>query len=208
METEGTTAPDRPLLGLRAILPIFISMVASALLLTFLFGPEPLLTVAASGASVDRQVGWGILIGLAVAVPSWVLIRNITALAAFRDQMVTLAQRMDLRGFNPLWFGLCAGVGEEALFRGALQPPLGIWWTSLLFTLAHYRTGSFRSMNWTKCGYAASVFLASVLMGHVLIELGLIAAAVAHAAVDVIGIVMLRSEVRRDRVPLARTSAE
>src|ERR1700730_1812573 len=208
MEAEATATPGMPLLGLRAILPMSIAMVALAFLLTFLFGPKPLLAVVAAGTRADRQVGWGIVIGLAVAVPAWVAIRNITALAGFRDQMLTLAHRMDLRGFNPLWLGLCSGVGEEALCRGALQPLLGIWWTSLLFTLAHYRTGSFRSMNPTKWGYAAFVFLASVLMGYVLIELVLIAAAVAHAAVDVIGIVMLRSEVHRNQVSLARTAAK
>jgi membrane protease YdiL (CAAX protease family) len=104
-----------------------------------------------------------------------------------------------------LWFGLCAGVGEEALWRGALQPLLGVWWTSLLFTLAHYRTGSFRSMNPSKWGYAAFVFLASTLMGYVLVELGLIAAAVAHATIDVVGIVLLRSDIHRHRACMAQT---
>lgn len=126
---------------------------------TLIFGPKSLLAVVAAGASAERQVVWGIVIGLAVPVPARVAIRNITALAGFRDRVLTLAHRMDLHGFNPLWFGLCAGVGEEALCRGALQPLLGIWWTSLLFTVAHYRTGSFRSMNPTKWEYAAFVFL-------------------------------------------------
>jgi membrane protease YdiL (CAAX protease family) len=191
---------------LRAILPMFIAMVALAFLLTFLFGPEPLPAVVASGAGAGRQVSWGILIGLAVAVAAWVAIYNITALASFRDQMLILARRMDLRGFNPLWFGLCAGVGEETLFRGALQPLLGIWGTSLLFTLAHYRTGGFRSMNPARWGYAAFIFLASVLMGYVLMEFGLIAAAAAHATVDVIGIVLLRHEILRHQACMTRTA--
>jgi membrane protease YdiL (CAAX protease family) len=192
-----TTTPGKPIVGLRAILPMFMAMMALAFFITFLFGPNSLLTVVAAGTSAGRQVGWGIVIGLAIALPAWAAILNIRAFAAFRDQMLALADRIDLRGSNPLWIGLCAGVGEEALCRGALQPLLGIWWTSVLFTLAHYRTGGFRSMTLTKCGYAGFVFLASVLMGYVLIELGLIAAAVAHSAVDVVGIVMLRSEVRR-----------
>ncbi|RME00172.1 MAG: CPBP family intramembrane metalloprotease, partial [Deltaproteobacteria bacterium] len=32
---------------------------------------------------------------------------------------------------------VCAGVVEEALFRGVLQEELGIVWASLLFGLAH-----------------------------------------------------------------------
>jgi membrane protease YdiL (CAAX protease family) len=176
---------------------MFMVMTTLALLITSLFGPKPLWAVVAAGAGTGQQVGWGIAIGLGVAVPAWVAIRNIRAIATFRDQMLALAHRMDLHGSNPLWIGLCAGVGEETLCRGALQPLLGIWWTSLLFTLAHYQTGGFRSMNRTKCAYAGFVFMASVLMGYVLIHLGLIAAAVSHSVVDAIGIVMLRSEIRR-----------
>ncbi|MBK7566807.1 MAG: CPBP family intramembrane metalloprotease [Bacteroidetes bacterium] len=32
-----------------------------------------------------------------------------------------------------LFLSFCAGVGEELLFRGAIQPWLGIWLTALLF---------------------------------------------------------------------------
>lgn len=41
------------------------------------------------------------------------------------------------------WFALAvgAGVGEEILFRGALQPVFGIWFTSLLFAIVHVQYG-------------------------------------------------------------------
>lgn len=41
------------------------------------------------------------------------------------------------------WFLLAAAAaaGEEILFRGALQPVLGLWVTSLLFALAHIQYG-------------------------------------------------------------------
>lgn len=41
------------------------------------------------------------------------------------------------------WFilSLSAGIGEEILFRGALQPVFGLWATSLLFALAHIQYG-------------------------------------------------------------------
>jgi H+/Cl- antiporter ClcA len=65
---------------------MFIAMLAFALLVTYLFGPRPLLALVSAGTSADRQVGWGIVIGLAVAIAAWAAIRNITALAGFRDQ--------------------------------------------------------------------------------------------------------------------------
>ena len=36
---------------------------------------------------------------------------------------------------------LAAGICEEALFRGALQPRMGILWTSLVFALIHSQYG-------------------------------------------------------------------
>lgn len=41
------------------------------------------------------------------------------------------------------WFvlSISAGMGEEILFRGALQPVFGIWFTSLLFAVAHVQYG-------------------------------------------------------------------
>lgn len=41
------------------------------------------------------------------------------------------------------WFvlALAAGMGEELLFRGALQPVFGMWFTALLFAIAHVQYG-------------------------------------------------------------------
>ena len=41
------------------------------------------------------------------------------------------------------WFALsaAAGIGEELLFRGALQPVLGLWFTAALFAISHIQYG-------------------------------------------------------------------
>jgi membrane protease YdiL (CAAX protease family) len=41
-----------------------------------------------------------------------------------------------------LLLGLCAGIGEELLFRGAIQPRFGLVPTTLLFGIAHTQYGS------------------------------------------------------------------
>ncbi len=53
-------------------------------------------------------------------------------------------------------------------------------------------------MNPTKWGYAGLVFVVSVLMGYILIEIGLVAVAVLHSVVDVLSLVVLRNEARRE----------
>lgn len=40
-----------------------------------------------------------------------------------------------------LALALSAGIGEEILFRGALQPVFGIWFTSILFAIVHVQYG-------------------------------------------------------------------
>ena len=48
-------------------------------------------------------------------------------------------------GFDTVWewflLALAAGLGEELLFRGALQPVFGLWGTAVLFAVAHVQYG-------------------------------------------------------------------
>jgi uncharacterized protein len=56
-----------------------------------------------------------------------------------------------------LLIGLTAGIGEEILFRGAIQPRYGIMFTSLIFTLIHVQYG----FSFVLVG----VFLTSIILG-------------------------------------------
>jgi hypothetical protein len=62
-----------------------------------------------------------------------------------------------------------------------------------IWTALHYQTGGFRTMNRMKALYAVLVFLASVLLGTVYVQLGLIAAMVAHTVIDLVTLTMLRA---------------
>jgi membrane protease YdiL (CAAX protease family) len=149
------------------------------------------------GRPLVWQVGAGTMMGFAFAIPTLFAILKLDVFASFRTFVLELPDRLDVSGWNPLWLGLCAGVGEELLFRGALQLLLGLWWTALLFVLVHSGTGRFQSMNLMKWGYAAFLFLVSLMFGLVLIHIGLIAAIVLHAAADAIIFYVLRAVVRR-----------
>jgi hypothetical protein len=200
-------SPQRKqLIGFRACLLTLMIMVCLAYLITTSSGPGPLWAAAQAGQPWALQIAWGIAIGLAVAIPAWSAALKVEAFAAFKNQMLELVQKADLRAMNPLWFALCAGIGEEVLARGAVQPLMGIWWTSLIFTVAHYKTIGFRSMNRAKWGYTASVFLASLVLGFVMIELGLIAAMVSHSVVDLYGLLALRTESSRPELAQANGS--
>ena len=77
-------------------------------------------------------ISTGILFGLIVI---W-----LTELEYFEKSMAkykNLLDHYELNTFLVIFLSVCAGVGEEILFRGALQPIIGIWATSIFFVAIH-----------------------------------------------------------------------
>lgn len=81
-----------------------------------------------------------------------------------------------------LLIGVGAGVGEETLFRGALQPVLGILPTSVLFASMHVQYGPSLVL-----GY---VFLLSVGLGLLRKHLNTTACVLAHAGYNALGVLV------------------
>lgn len=82
--------------------------------------------------------------------------------------------------------GLLAGVGEELLFRAALQEWLGLFWASVLFGLAHSGTARLHEgVGLGKIAYLLITVVAGVLLGMLYQRVGLLASMVAHAAFDI-----------------------
>jgi membrane protease YdiL (CAAX protease family) len=69
--------------------------------------------------------------------------------------------------------GLAAGIGEEALFRGAMQPRFGLIATSLLFALVHSNYGITLA--------TVVVFLLGMMLGWLRIRYNTSTAMIAHA---------------------------
>ncbi len=179
---------QKPLIRVRLILATCAFAIALAFVINAAFGDRTLPAVLLEGQPIAAQIGWGVTFGLAISVPSVVVLFFVPLFSSLRRQLLDLVSRLDLDALNPLWISLSAGIGEELLFRGALQPIVGLWWASLIFTLAHFRTGQFRSLNWQKLIYAASVFIAGLFLGYVFLEIGLIAAIVTHTIMDVVAL--------------------
>jgi len=187
---------QKPLIRVRRFWALCASAIALAFVINAAFGDGTLPTLLIEGQPLVAQVGWGVAFGLAISVPSTVVVSFVPLFSSLRRQLLDLLSRLDLDALNPLWISLSAGIGEEILFRGALQPILGIWWASFIFTLAHFWSGQFRSMNWQKLIYAVSVFVAGLFLGYVFLEIGLIAAMVTHAIVDVVSLFSARRLLR------------
>jgi hypothetical protein len=96
----------------------------------------------------------------------------------------------DPRGLSPvpaalfaLLIGVGAGLGEETLFRGAIQPVLGILGTSVLFASMHVQYGPSLLLIY--------VFLLSGGLGLLRRYINTTASFLAHAAYNSLGIIFL-----------------
>lgn len=69
---------------------------------------------------------------------------------AINPEQVALVEAVNTQlqdNLDTIWewviLALAAGIGEEILFRGAIQPVLGKWFTSIMFAIAHIQYGLF-----------------------------------------------------------------
>ncbi|MDB5748921.1 MAG: hypothetical protein JWP72_3769 [Massilia sp.] len=189
--------PVRPPIRLTAQVLTCVAFSLIALVIIFVAQDAPL-------AVFTGPMGWGaqLLFGLAfsalAAVGSYAGFR-LTAQSEATRNTITAYGRLDLSGLNPLWISLAAAIGEELLFRAALQPLLGVWMTSLIFLLTHTPVYQFRKLNRATLVQAAGVFGASVALGFVYQYVGLLAAVMVHTALDVVGLYVVRNVLRAGR---------
>lgn len=163
---------------------------------------QGLLIVIAWGASriIGLPTAWGrpmrdVVIGLAAAValaavnyavlaraPANWIVRGVRAV--YDEMLVPLFARLDRASIVAI--GAAAGLGEEWLFRGVLQPVLGLGVTSLLFGLAH--VGGVRMLPF---GVWATA-MGFVMGGLAVATGGLIAPIVAHGVYDMLALEYIR----------------
>ncbi|MEQ1567844.1 MAG: CPBP family intramembrane glutamic endopeptidase [Myxococcota bacterium] len=112
----------------------YLPVVFGSLLFLIWSGGEYALIVRTVGEHPGRDVGVGLALGLALVVAS----RGLARLGPGRAMADALSRVV----FTPSWaacaaLALTSATGEELLFRGVLQPTLGVWVATALFALAH-----------------------------------------------------------------------
>jgi membrane protease YdiL (CAAX protease family) len=98
---------------------------------------------------LERPTANQLLLGLAtiglLIVLQWVIGASWALLDPEQAEVLGDLNESLLAGFDSVgeWFilAVASGVGEEILFRGALQPVFGIFFTSLLFAIVHVQYG-------------------------------------------------------------------
>lgn len=94
------------------------------------------------------------------------------------DQLV---RSMNLNAGDALFLSLCAGIGEELLFRAGIQFYLGTILTSILFVAVH---GYLNPFNWRQSLYGIVVLPLSFLLGYGYESYGLWFSVAMHSAYD------------------------
>ena len=138
-------------------------------------------TAGRLGLAVPRW--WHVVLALALANAYILLTRPVQILTyqLTPDAYFRIGEILDKADSSlPYWaliaYGLLAGVCEETLFRGVLQPRFGIVVTAALFAMIHVQYGLTPALG--------LVFGAGIVYGLVRKHLNLTAAVIAHAATD------------------------
>lgn len=131
--------------------------------------------------SIFMQIMIGLAYGYLAAWLAWQLIKT-PILKSTLTFFSNLVKRLNLRFIDIVFISFCAGAGEEILFRGAIQPYLGIWLTAILFVALH---GYMNPFNWRISIYGILMCLIIAGIGFINDYVGLTSAIAAHFMIDV-----------------------
>ncbi len=137
---------------------------------------------------VWEQLSIGLIYGIACSLIALLIITR----SFFKNEYLFFANLIkvaDIKLYDIAFFSFCAGVGEEILFRGALQPWLGIWVTAIIFVGLH---GYLNPKNWRLSIYGIFMIIVVAGFGYLYERAGLISAIAAHFIIDVILFLFLR----------------
>ena len=128
------------------------------------------------------QIVLGVIIGLIITLVL-LLIIELPWFNNMRHFFVELIGPIHLGLPAIAFISICAGIGEELFFRGAVQYWLGIWITAILFVLLH---GYINPKNWRMSVYGSMLIIASAAFGYLAEHVGLLSAMIAHTIYDVV----------------------
>jgi membrane protease YdiL (CAAX protease family) len=132
------------------------------------------------------SLGLGTCVGLLIAIGTRYAVPRFTWARDLHRELRPLTR--GLSGFGIVALAVTSSLGEELLFRGLLQPWLGLWLSALLFGVLHQLAGPSR---WIWAGWATAVGL---LLGAIFALTGSLAGPLAaHALVNGLNLSYLRN---------------
>lgn len=128
------------------------------------------------------QIIVGLLYGFVTSFIGWKIVKT-RLLTETREFYTKIFQSLCLNPLEIFFISFCAGIGEEILFRGAIQPLLGIWLTAIIFVAIH---GYLNPFKWRITIYGTYMTLIIAGIGYLCNYFGLITAIAAHTMIDIV----------------------
>jgi membrane protease YdiL (CAAX protease family) len=167
---------------LRLALATLVLMPAVALIIDYFFETVDLRTLVWGKVDFTTQILIGLGVGLVSAFAARFMV-SLPMMQKVKSSYVQILGNFDLNWSEILFISMCAGVGEEFLFRGALQPFMGIYITSVLFVFIH---GYLNPRDWRLSIYGLFMTIVIVVLGTLAEKYGLLVAIIAHTIIDVV----------------------
>ena len=124
----------------------------------------------------------GILFGVIYALIALKFLQS-SVFEALPDRIEKSIKALNLNMLDMVFLSLCAGIGEELLFRVGVQYYLGPWLTAFIFVAIH---GYFNPFNWRKSLYGVIVFPFILLISFAYENYGLWFCIAAHFSYDLV----------------------
>ncbi|MFZ6052812.1 CPBP family intramembrane glutamic endopeptidase [Halocola ammonii] len=157
-----------------------VGMSAIGLLIVYYFQERTILELFRGKIPIWQQLGIGLLAGLA---SGWCAQKIVDQ--PFMEEVNIRYSRMigelHLTWPQIVYVSLSAGIGEEILFRGAIQPFLGILITAVIFVAIH---GYLNPRDWKISLYGLFMTVVISVLGWFTSEYGILIAIVAHSMID------------------------
>lgn len=128
------------------------------------------------------KIGIGIQLGAVYAFLALLFIQA-PIFENMPNRVDKIVRDMHLNWLDCVFLSLCAGIGEELLFRSGVQYYLGPFITAVIFVAIH---GYLNPFNWKKSLYGFIVLPFILLISYGFITFGLWFAIAAHFAYDLV----------------------
>ena len=124
------------------------------------------------------------------------LSKSLYALGASSSVMTETLVALKLNFWEGLFLSMCAGIGEELLFRSGIQPLLGPVITSILFIALH---GYLNPFNWRFSIYGLIALPFILLISYSVGPFGLWFAIAAHFSYDAVLFTIMMYENKQEQ---------
>lgn len=134
-----------------------------------------------TGKPLFIQILTGLFYGSLTSLLAIALV-NAKGFIGIKDFFTNLIAEINPTLAHILFYSLCAGVGEEILFRAGLQPLIGIWPAAIIFVLLH---GYISPANFSLSIYGLFLIIICAGFGYLYKLFGIFSAITAHFVYDI-----------------------